>query len=193
MGYTLETMRHFILAVLFVVFSAVSVHAGIIYWIDDDGVINVTDEIKNVPDRYKDRVKETGPEPLVRIPSPSQRYEPAKKPGRITGTAKDKAKKKKIELYGDHTLEWWRAGFVRFKQHVDNATIEHKEKKRYVEMFERGRRGGAFFEAEDIKDYEKYKKELPGIQARIDKLKVEQAELLRKARYHGVPKHLRIK
>jgi len=173
-------------AVIFItlIFFASGASAAIYRWTDDKGTVHATDAMEKIPPEYKDRVKVIGteerPEALPRQkPAESPEKEPGKEPG------------EEDELYGDQPLSWWRAGFYRKKKEIENAEGEYGDKKQFVEVFEKGRRFGQVFEDGEIETYNRYKKDLPEIEKKVEKLKKELDELRGRARYHGVPKEVR--
>ncbi|MBI5286465.1 MAG: DUF4124 domain-containing protein [Deltaproteobacteria bacterium] len=147
-------------------------------WEDERGVIHVADDLLLVPPKYRDKVKvyKTLPPPPESPPPPS---EPPPTPAEGE------------ELYGDYPLEWWRNEFERRKQAISELEKEITAKKRYVEVFEGGRRFGQTYSQEDVRTYEDYKRQLPSLEERLGGLKRDLEEFRRKATASGVPREVR--
>lgn len=145
-------------------------------WVDEKGVVHVTDDLLLVPPKYRDKVKV-----YKEVPTPPQVPSPVSPPAPPEGE----------ELYGGQTLEWWREEFGRRKADISQLERTVTEQKRYVEVFEGGRRFGQTYSPEDIKTYEEYKRGLPSLQERLELLKKELEEVRRKATTYGVPREVR--
>ncbi|MBI5560607.1 MAG: DUF4124 domain-containing protein [Deltaproteobacteria bacterium] len=167
------------LAFVFIILSflASSVSAALYYWIDEKGVIHITDVREKIPPGYRDKAKvmESGEE----------------KPGEPGVEPPVTQPKEKEEVYGDHPLSWWLSNLRRKEKEIENGDKELEEKSRYIEVFEKGRRIGQIYTDEEAAAYIKYKADIPDIGKRIKNLKEELADLRRKATYYGVPKEIR--
>lgn len=151
-------------------------------WTDKEGVIHITDDIGKIPENERANAE-------VYIPSP---------PGELKGMspgeaapAPDFEKFKAGELYGGETLEWWKEKFKKLKEELGATESSYTSKKQYVEIFEGGTRFGQIYGEVELDTYKRYKEDLPGVKAKLDKLKRELDELRRRARLAGVPKVIR--
>jgi hypothetical protein len=154
-----------------------STYADLYQWIDEDGVLHITDDMGKVPDdiRWKVKTFET-------TPPKEEPYRPA---------VEAVPEEKRGELYGDETLEWWLNTFRKMNQEVQSIEGRIAARKQYIDIFEGGRRFGQIYAAEDVERYEKFKKEMPEDKKELDELKEELTELRRKATIHGVPREIR--
>jgi len=143
---------------------------------DERGVVHVTDDILLVPTEYRDKVKV-----YKEIPTPPQVPTPPSPPAPPGGE----------ELYGGQTLEWWKEEFTSMKANISQLERTVTEQKRYVEVFEGGRRFGQTYNPEEVKTYEEYKRQLPSSMERLEALKKDLEELRRKATIYGVPREVR--
>jgi hypothetical protein len=157
-----------------VIFTASVSYAEIYQWTDKSGVVHMTNEISRVPDEYRDQLKTFKPSKKNIQGEPVLQNEPARNAG--------------PELYGDETLEWWKENFRKKREDTQAAEQSIAAKKEFMKMFEGGRRGGQIYDAKDIDRSEAYKKELPADESRVNALKDEIAELVRKAKINGVPR-----
>lgn len=170
-------MRHVFLAIA-LSFALVTVSHAVMYrWVDKDGVLHVTDDEFKVPAEYRKNmiiIEESEPKP----PSVQAPVEPIPSP-------RNKAEE---ELYGDHTLQWWRSEIKRRRDDMARSEKDYGARKQFVEVFEKGRNMGQIYEQSEVDIYNKYKKEIPEIENLIKKLAEELEDIKDKARRAGVPK-----
>ncbi|MBI5345230.1 MAG: hypothetical protein HZB83_07865, partial [Deltaproteobacteria bacterium] len=95
------------------------------------------------------------------------------------------------ELYGDQTLSWWVENFRLKRQALQDLESSYAAKKQYAGVFEGGRRMGQIFGAAEVDTYEKYKKQIPEDEKKLETLKDDIEEFRRKAEINGVPKEIR--
>jgi hypothetical protein len=157
--------------------------ADIYHWTDEKGVLHITDDKQNVPEEFRDEVNviKTLPEeePVVEPPAPPAPPVTPGPPG------------EEEELYGGQTLQWWNLQFHNLKKRIETVETDFYQKKRFIEVFERGRRYGQIFETNEIYLYERYKKEIPWDEETLEELREELDELRGGARSAGVPREVR--
>lgn len=137
-------------------FSATSL-ADIYEWVDDNGVVNFSDDIRAVPPQYKKKVKVY----KQKAASPSQ-----KKP--IEPSAP-----KKEGLVGEESPEWWKAQFEKRQDEISRLEKVILEQKRYIDIFNRGRRVGQIYSKEEIDTYNEYTRQIPLNENKLGELKKE--------------------
>ncbi len=155
--------------------------ATIYYWTDEKGVVHIRDNLKDVPERYRGKTKKIE-ETMEEEVAPAERVGPAPTPS--VGPEDER-------LYGGQSLEWWKDRFVAKRRQLGNIRRAYEQKKRFVEVFEKGRQFGKTFTDEEIETYRQYKEELAELEQAIEKAEEELEELKRKARFHGVPRSIR--
>lgn len=158
-----------------------SVSADIYKWTDDEGVVHVTDDPTNIPDKYweQEKVKKEEVKPAPET-KPAQPVKPSPAP-----------KTEKIELYGDYPLDWWTYKFRELRKNIADNEQRIETEKSFISVFEGGRRYGKIFTDEEISQYESYQAEVPVLEEKVQKLKDELEELQRKATLYGVPRSVR--
>lgn len=178
-------MRVIAFAFLFFIFLSSSALADIYRWTDDEGVIHMADDMFKVPEKYRSGVTIMKTEPSA--PAPPSQIQPSLSPP----SPPAEPPRAEEELYGDRPLSWWRANIDKKKKEIESVESEFKQKRQFVEVFEKGRQFGQIFEPKDAETYEQYKKDLPEAEKKVEKLKEELDELKNKARRAGVPKAVR--
>ena len=156
--------------------------ATIYYWTDDKGVVHITDNLKDVPEPYRGRVKsrqESPSEPSYAEPAPTLR-------GR-----RDSDGALRQQLYGGHSLEWWQKRFIAKRRQIKTLRQQYQQKRRFIDVFEKGRRFGRTFSEEEIDSYNRYREELSELEKAIEEAEQELEELIRNARASGVPRDIR--
>lgn len=154
-------------------------YADIYRWEDERGVLHFTDDIKKVPIRYRDKAA------VQKTPAPSTDTSAPEGAGKV-----EEKRDSADELYGDYTLQWWLETFRKKKNEVSQAVSLIETKKKFVQMFESGRRFGQTYEQADVEKYNLYKAELPADEQRLADLNDEVSELKRKAKILGVPREI---
>ncbi len=158
-------------------------YADFYQWVDKEGVTHITDDLGRVPAEYREK---------------TTTHEQTRKEdqGTVEGAPQDedmtrKTQEKKVELYGDYTLDWWKQAFS--KKNDEIAKLEEKitTKRQFVEVFEGGRRFGQVFGSSEVETYNRYKAEIPQDDTTLQNLKDELVELARKATNAGVPRSIR--
>ena len=159
-------------------------------WVDENGMLHVTDDFMNVPEEYRyEGEVEIGEE---RVPSEAEtRSAPVRSPS-YKSRKKTSSTGGSAELYGEKTLIWWRNSINGAKKKIKSVEDDYEKRKQYVNVFERGRfNSDQLFEKDEVERYEAYKENLPEMEERIEELKKDLKDLRRKATYHGVPKKVR--
>ncbi|MBI4745838.1 MAG: DUF4124 domain-containing protein [Deltaproteobacteria bacterium] len=172
----------FIVVVFFFLINLFLSNAAEIYrWTDDEGVVHITDDRSNIPDKYwvEERVKkeEITPssnetEPVV--PEPAQTYKEG-------GTG---------EVFGDYPLAWWIDTFRDLRKDIADSQESLDREKNFVTVFDEGGRRypRKIYTKEEIAQYERSKADIPVMEDDLKNLNKELEELQRKARIYGVPK-----
>lgn len=148
--------------------------AALYEWTDKRGVVHITDQLKNVPPEYRDRMKVHE--------ATAQNAEEAKPPAEPEKTE---------ELYGEYPLQWWLETFRKKKQDTQQLDSTILAKRQFIEIFERGRRLGQTYGTTETEKYLLYKQELPDDERKLSELQDEIEELKRKATIAGVPREIR--
>src|SRR3990172_7391500 len=169
-----------IVVVLFFLINPFLSNASEIYrWIDDDGVVHITDDRSNIPDKYweEERVKKEEITPSQKdtqpvAPEPAQTYK--------EGDTR--------EIFGDYPLEWWIDTFREMRQNIADIKGSVAREKNFVTVFEGGRGYGKVYSKEEIAQYERSKADIPVMEENLKNLNNELEELQTKARIYGVPK-----
>lgn len=161
--------------------------SDIYHWTDEKGVLHLTDDIRNVPEEFREKAgviktkpTEEGEEGAVVEPAPPA---PPAPPAAEAGEGE--------ELYGGQTLNWWKLQFHILRKEIETVESDYYEKKRFVEVYEKGRRFGQIFETNELYLYERYRKEIVWDEQRLEELRSELEELRDSARRAGVPKDVR--
>ena len=149
-------------------------------WTDGDGNVHITDDLLNVPQEYKDKVR-VFESTHIEEDYPDK-YELDVSPAPV---------RKGEELFGGQSLSWWQWRLDRKRQEVEDAERLVAERKRYIDVFEKARRLAQRFTEEEFEAYKNYKDDLPANDERLTKLREELEELKRRARIAGVPKSVR--
>ncbi|MFQ5586753.1 MAG: DUF4124 domain-containing protein [Thermodesulfobacteriota bacterium] len=149
-------------------------------WTDSDGNVHITDDLLLIPPEYKDKVR-VYKSTHIEEDAPTE-YKEEVSPAPTQGGE---------ELFGGQPLSWWKWRLDRKRQQVSDAEQVVAERKRYIEVFEKGRRLGQFFSEEAAEAYKNYKGDLPEKEERLRKLREEMEDLKRRARTAGVPKDIR--
>lgn len=158
--------------------------ADIYHWTDDKGVLHLTDDIRNVPEEYREKAGVIKTKPAEEGPV----VEPLPPPPAVTEPLVEEEAQ---ELYGGQTLQWWKLQFHILKREIETVETDYFEKKRFVEVYEKGRRFGQIFETNELYLYERYKREIVWDEERLEELRAELEELRRSARGGGVPREVR--
>lgn len=156
-------------------------YADLYQWTDKEGVIHITNDLQNVPEGLRGKVKVFKSTPVEKAPMGGPPVHEMPK----------QYEEKKQELYGDETLEWWLQTFRKKDDEISSAQTAIAVKRQFMDIFEGGRRLGQVYGSTEVETYEKYKLEFPADEERLKALKDEKEELLRKARIFGVPKEIR--
>ena len=174
----------FIVVVLFFLIIPFAANAVEIYrWTDDDGVVHVTDDRSQIPDKYweEERVKKEEIEPSTNETQPV-------KPPAISKPTETPKEGDIREMFGDYPLEWWIYKFRDIRKNIAESQERVDREKNFVTVFEGGRRYGKIYTKEETAQYESYKADIPVTEENLKNLNNELEELQRKARIYGVPK-----
>ena len=170
---------------IFLLFAALfllssSALADIYKWTDERGVVHITDDPGRIPESMRDKVEVY--RTRHRRPAPEEKIS-------IPPTELPKAAPS--ELYGGHPVEWWKEKFDKLKGEIDDLMVSMDRKRKYVSIFESGRRFGQIFGDRELATYRRYKKELVEDEKRLAELKDDLEELRTKATRAGVPRAIR--
>ncbi len=149
-------------------------------WTDKEGVLHITDDLQKVPPEHRGKVEPYKTQERHEREEPSQGIPATPQP-----------EKTRPELYGDYTLDEWKDLFKKSREEIEKLEASYQSKRRFVELFESGRRVGQIYSAEDAQTYAGYKKNMPEDESRLKSLKDAFNELVRKATNNGVPKDIR--
>lgn len=149
-------------------------------WSDRDGNVHITDDLLNVPQEYRGKVR-LFESTHIEEDSPKQ-HKLDISPAPVRSGE---------ELFGDKPLSWWQWMLDAKRREVANAEQLVAERTRYIDVFEKGRRVGQRFTTEEFEAYKNYKEDLPAKNKRLTKLRSELEEFKRRARLAGVPKGIR--
>jgi hypothetical protein len=177
-GDCVRIILHGILVTVLLGFSPA--FADFYHWTDEKGVLHITDGIKNVPEEFREKAgvikTEPAEEELVVEPPPPEIAEPPEEGEK---------------LYDGETLQWWEIQFHTVKKMMETVEADYFHKKRFVEVYEKGRRFGQIFETNELYLYERYKREVVWDEERLEELRDELDELRTRARRAGVLKEIR--
>ncbi|GMR04153.1 MAG: hypothetical protein BMS9Abin23_0042 [Thermodesulfobacteriota bacterium] len=170
-----------VLFVLFVFFLSAGYAAADLYkWVNEDGVVNMTDDLGKIPEKFRAGAKVYKVEPVE-----------IKEKTSVPIAGAEIRRQRSGDLYGDHTLEWWEDQFSRIYEERDSLSADIEKKKTFIRIFEAGRRFGQTFGETDVANYRRYKKELSSDEKRLAEIEGELKDLRRKATYYGVPRTVR--
>ncbi len=161
-----------------------SVNAEFYRWTDDEGVIHVTDDPTNIPQKYWEEGKFKKEEVK---PAPSERE--AEQPA--MPTAVGQPAEEKAEMYGDQPLDWWKSKFEELKTNISDSEGTLEREKNFISVYEGGLRYGKVYSRDEISQYENYKNDISSLEEKIKNIKSELVELQRKATTYGVPRNIR--
>ena len=180
-----EIMRIIFKTFIFILILSSPAFADFYQWVDDKGVLHITDDLHKVPEKYRGKVKifKTKPSDEYEEPSPPP---PPQRPYPMAPAVEEETR-----LYGDRPLSWWKETFEKTKEAIRKVKERMTIKRQYISVFEGGRRFGQIFAPEDVERYEKYKEELKEDQKELKRLEKELEELRRKATIYGVPRRIR--
>lgn len=160
--------------------------ADIYKWVDEEGVIHFTDDISKIPLEYRKKAERKI------IPEGKREAGAHYQPSEIEPL------EKKIEINQKSRAmseEDWKSAFERLSQQIRAGREEIERKKAFMREVER-RRNMAFYipnrivSDEDAELYEKYKKEVPEQEKRIEDLERQLTELREKAKKAGIPESI---
>lgn len=172
------------LLLAFLVLLPLSVNAEFYRWTDDKGVLHVTDDPSNVPQKYWDQGK-LKKEEVKPAPSAREAEQPA------MPAAGGQPAEEKAEMYGDQPLDWWKSKFEELRSNISDSEGTLAREKNFVSIYEGGLRLGKIYSRDEISQYENYKKDIASLEEKVKNLKSELGELQRKATTHGVPRNIR--
>lgn len=178
--------------------------SDIYHWTDEKGVLHLTDDIRNVPEEFREKAgviktkpaeegEEGAEEGTVAEPAPP--VPPATEAGEGEGGEEGE------ELYGGRTLNWWKLQFHILRKEIETVEADYYEKKRFVEVYRKLKKAeeglaesSLYLERKDTEEpylYERYRKEIVWDEQRLEELRSELEELRGSARSAGVPKDVR--
>jgi hypothetical protein len=117
---------------VFIGFFACSTAMATVYeWVDNKGVINLTDNPDNVPAIYRKTMKTREIDINDETPAPVKQdaQSPAGQTPQAAGT----------ENYGGHDEVWWRSQFEQLKTRIDDLKDDIDDKKKTLEELHRKR------------------------------------------------------
>jgi len=151
-------------------------------WVDEDGVLHVTDDPNRVPREKRGRVEEVSPDELPHV---GEEGPPSARP------VMEERAAPAPELYGGRTLEWWKESFAAMRRDLAELKKEIARKEDLVNVFEGGRRFGQIFTEEQVETYQNYKDSLSKDRESVEKIREEVESLRSRARRAGVPRSVR--
>lgn len=152
-------------------------------WVDDEGVLHVTDDPGGIPEKYRDS-KLLKREEMTTSPSPRK----SESKNIHTNDSYEK------ESYGEHPLYWWKDAFERLESKIRYIEAEVRRTKNSIAAYDNAAYDKAkprIKSKEEISNYESLRMEVTMLEKRLREAKEEMAELQRKATYHGVPRNIR--
>ncbi len=167
---------------LLVLFLPAHSPADLYRWTDDDGVLHITDDLGRVPEEERAAVK------VFKSRPPGKAGPDEVRP--LTIERADDGRRRP-ELYGDQTLEWWVNTFRKKIGEVRKTESGLYTKKQFMEVFEGGRRFGQIYGEEEVAKYERFSQEVSDDESRLEEFEDELDELRRKATIYGVPREVR--
>ncbi|MFQ5441739.1 MAG: DUF4124 domain-containing protein [Thermodesulfobacteriota bacterium] len=167
---------------LLTLFGAGHAVADLYKWVGEDGIVHITDDMGKVPEELRAGVK------VYKTKKVEKRIEG---PRRVHIPETVVEKKTREALYGDHPLEWWEDEFSKINKEMDDLSAAIERKKRYISVFEGGRRLGQTFGTNEADTYHRFKKEVLQDEKTLEGLTDDLKELKRKAAIHGVPRGVR--
>jgi len=183
-------MKRLLLPAIILAVFAGPASADLYKWTDERGVVYATDSMEKVPSKYRgsvsvfqEGVKEAPPLDEAPQIDGVQMID--------NGQTDDGAAGPAEELYGGETLEWWTESFEEKRSAITGIENSIDTKKKFIEVFEAGRRFGQVFDGESVDKYSEFKKELPDDIKRLSALKEEYYDFQRKANGAGVPRSIR--
>lgn len=177
-------MKRLLLSAFIIAVFAGPASADLYRWTDERGGVHATDSMDKVPSKYRGSVS---------VFRESEREAPAldEAPQIDDVQVIDPGAAPVEELYGGETLEWWTLSFEEKRSAITGLENSIDTKKKFIEVFEAGRRFGQVFDSESVDKYREFKKELPEDIKRLSALKEEYSDFQRKANGAGVPRSLR--
>jgi chromosome segregation ATPase len=136
-------MKTCIIFALLVMF-AIPVEALTYKWIDDHGTINYTEDLGNVPQKYRKKVKIVGEEEDVASPEPGGSKEGLKpeKKDKAKGDASEQTNApEKKKTYGGKSAETWKRDFAQVNDDIktnEDQLSELKDRMKDTSKMSRG-------------------------------------------------------
>ena len=180
--------RLFLPAVILALFAGPA-FADLYKWTDERGGVHVTDSMEKVPSKYRGSVS-VFQEGASETQAPEEAA-PVEDVQTDSGAAQDAVVGTSEELYGDETLEWWSQSFQEKRTAIGDLENSIDTKRKFLEVFEAGRRFGQVFGSESVEKYKAFKQELPADIKKLSTLKEEYSDFQRKAAGAGVPRNIR--
>lgn len=170
-----------LLSLSIIIFFATVASADLYYWQDKDGNAHISNQIENVPEEYRDK---------VRVQKSSEKTVQEKQPVHQE-TAAGKKTKVDEELYGGQPLSWWAKKFKTLRGDIDRLERDIISRKKTVERYRNDLATGKAVSKDEANLYERYAKELPEDESRLLSVSDELDRLLKTAREEGVSKAAR--
>ena len=120
-----------VIAILMTMFAFSAAWATVYEWVDNKGVVHMTDDPDKVPLKYR-KVMKTREMDTREVATP-----PPAPEGQTVGVPVPPPAQ--AERYGGHGEDWWRAGFKAARESVKNLRDQLAEKKQSLEELRRKR------------------------------------------------------
>jgi len=163
-------------------------------WVDDKGTVHFSDNYYAIPPQYRSQVEQRPlgtPEGTPAVKGAEEGKPSEARPAGKEAPGAKEAPEKEATTYGGQTEEEWKKAFSDLSRKIQQLQSTVTQKKTYLQAFERGRRMGSSYSKVEIDQYDQYKREIGGEEARLKDLQSQLEELNRKATYLGVPRKIR--
>ena len=175
-------MKKIILIAAFLLFIPALSKAELFHYRDSDGALHIVDSPHKIPAEFQEGAesREFETPPAATVKKSAKGIAPTVRPP-----------KKGPELFGGHPVEWWVREIKNRGKEISATKLSISEKKRFISIFEGGRRLGQIFTSEDVATYNKHKNGLPAEESKLGSLVEKLEAFKRRAKRAGVPKGAR--
>ncbi len=167
-------MRGLILLFLIMVFASV-VHAETYQWTDSGGGVHFTDNLDNVPAKYRKKVRKVDVSPVIETTTEPQ-HRPSSPPA---------GQKEAAGLYGGHDEMWWRSSFSALRDEM--KTIQDGLPAKKEKFAEAHRRHVIYSKPRDRIAQNEFDQQIKEDEARLAELRDQLGKLEDEATRAGVP------
>jgi hypothetical protein len=152
---------------------AAAVHAATYQWIDSQGGLHFTDNLKKVPAKYLNKVRKVDVQPVIQ-----KNEQPSQPVQTLTDTAAQ-------NTFAGHDEMWWRSSFEALRDEMKN--LQEKLPGKRDQLAELRRIRTIYQKPGERIAYYDMLKEIERDEARVTKLRKQQADLDDAAAKAGVP------